>query len=317
MSPASFGVAPAFASLVAFANKYKQSVVQADGIAPGFRATRASVVQSFVPWSSPLEDYLDYPYTDAQGLVTTGMGNMIDSVAPGQKMGVNCGHGTSTPCGQSTPTAAARALPWNGDIAADWARLKAAWPKVQSTACKSITSARLSTAAVQALIASAMRANETAILAFMPNFASIPADGQLAAHSMSWAMGTGGLASYKSLISAVNAGDYATAAAQSHMRGVGIDMRNLGNQLLWLNAAAAKSLGANPDHLYYLDGLTQLAQGGLQAQARLASNAIQWGHGESRKATKVIADTVQAHPVASAAIAIGAIGVLIAILNSK
>src|SRR5271165_1380041 len=81
-------IASQFQDLVAFAQKYGQSVIQGTGIAPGFKATRASVVNSFVPWSGPLEGNLNYPYTDAHGLVTTGMGNLIDAMAPGQILNV-------------------------------------------------------------------------------------------------------------------------------------------------------------------------------------------------------------------------------------
>jgi GH24 family phage-related lysozyme (muramidase) len=247
-----------FAPLAVFAQKYGQTVSQGSGIAPGFQATRASVVDSFIPWSGPFEGpLLPYPYTDVDGWVTTGTGNMIDAGAPGQRKGVNCGKGTSTPCGQATPTAKARSMPWaGGSIDADWAAIKAAWPHTQSTACAGITHARLPQAYLVQLATDQMKANERDILRLVPNFAQIPADGQLALHSMCWAMGTGALATYKTLLSAVNSGDFATAAAQSHMHGDGIDMRNLANKLLFTNAAAIKAAGLPFDHLYYLSGLS-------------------------------------------------------------
>jgi GH24 family phage-related lysozyme (muramidase) len=247
-----------FAPLATFAQKYGQTVSQGFGIAPGFQATRASVVDSFIPWSGPFEGpLLPYAYTDVDGWVTTGTGNMIDAAAPGQKKGVNCGKGTSTPCGQATPTAKARSMPWvGGSIDADWAAIKAAWPHMQSTACAGITHARLPQAYLVQLVIDQMKANERDILRLVPGFAQIPADGQLALHSMCWAMGAGALATYKTLLTAVNSGDFATAAAQSHMQGDGIDMRNLANKLLFTNAAAIKAAGLPFDHLYYLSGLS-------------------------------------------------------------
>ena len=260
-----------FDSLIAFAHKYGQSVTQGSGIAPGFQATRASVVDSFVNWSKPLEGLETYPYTDAEGLVTTGMGNLLDALAPGQTMHENCGHGTTTPCGQASPTATARALAWSpNNIDADWTAIKAAWPGTQSTACAGITSSRLDPDAVQALIAKTMKSNEADLIKYLPGFAQAPADGQLAAHSMAWAMGSGFPAKFPAWTRAFNAGDYLTAAAQSHMQGVGIDMRNLANKLLLTNAAHA----ADPDHLYYLEGLTGLAMslpGGGPAVAVMAT----------------------------------------------
>ena len=233
-----------FASLVAFASKYGQKIVQASGIASGLQATRAAVVQSFVPWSTPFEGYLNGPYTDAKGLVTTGMGNLIDS-------------GSGSP----TPTAKARSLPWSpNNIDADWAILKRNWPAVQSVASMRLTTSRLSPQAITDLITETMRAEEPAILRLIPGFKDAPADAQMAVWSMVWAMGTGNLAKFGSFLQAFNSGDYVTAAAQSHMQGIGIDMRNLANKLLLLNAAAVKTLGADPATLYYLDGLTKLAR---------------------------------------------------------
>ncbi|HEY5241745.1 MAG TPA: hypothetical protein VIJ22_09780, partial [Polyangiaceae bacterium] len=243
--------------LVAFAHKFGQSVVQGSGVAPGFQATRAAVVNSFVGWSKPLEGLEPEPYTDAEGLVTTALGDLIDSLAPGQKMHDNCGHGTTTPCGQASPTAAARALPWSpNNIDADWAAIKAAWPGVQSTACRGITTSRLSADADQALVASRMTSNEADLIKGLTGYTRAPADAQLAAMSMAWALGAGFPTTFKNFTKAFNTGDYATAAAQSHMQGVGIDMRNLANKLLLTNASKP---GIDPDHLYYLEGLTGLA----------------------------------------------------------
>ena len=254
-----------FTPLAAFAQKYNQTVSQGSGIAPGFVATRASVVNSFIPWSGPFEGpLLPYAYTDVDGWVTTGTGNMIDAATPGQKKGVNCGKGTSTPCGQATPTAKARSMPWvGGSIDADWTAIKAAWPRTQSTACAGITHARLPQAYLVQLAMDQMKANERDILKMVPGFASLPADAQLALHSMMWAMGSGALATYKGLLAAVNSGDFLTAAAQSHMRGDGIDMRNLANKLLFTNAAAIKAAGLPFDHLYYLSLIPGTAGAGI------------------------------------------------------
>jgi len=86
-------------------------------------------------------------------------------------------------------------------------------------------------------------------------------------------MGSGKLAIFKSLLSAVNSGDFVTAAAQSHMQGDGIDMRNLANKLLFLNAAAVKAAGLSLDHLYYttpVGGLIGMAASPVALALRLA-----------------------------------------------
>lgn len=245
-----------FGDLLAFAQRTNQTVVQAVGLAPGFEATKASVVSSFVPWSEPFEGYTDFPYTDAHGLVTTGMGNLLDALAPGQVMGQNCGHGTNIPCGQATPTSFALSLPWEGgDINADWAAIKQAWPGVSSVACRDITSCRLPRAAVEKLVAEKLAENERALVANLPGYTTAPADAQLAAHSMSWAMGTGFASTWPKFREAFGKKDFVTAANESHMQGVGIDMRNMANKLLLINADTVTKKGLNPERLLYLDGL--------------------------------------------------------------
>jgi GH24 family phage-related lysozyme (muramidase) len=308
---ASFGADPpsSFAALVAFAKHYAQPITQASGIAPGFQATRASVAQSFVGWSVPLEGMTDYPYTDAEGLVTVGMGNLIDALAPGQKMHVNCGHGTTTPAGLSAPSAKARALPWTGgDIGTDWTRIKQAWPRVQSTACKEITSCRLDKATISNLILTQMKSNEAEIIKDIPSFPSEPADAQLGIHGMSWAMGPGQFAySWVAFKQALARGDYAAAAAQSGMRGVGIDIRNLAHKLLFLNAAQVHARGTDPDHLYYLDGLSAFGIAGptIAAAARAANVSYS---ASSAGLLSVITD----HPVISGSVALAFLAALVA-----
>lgn len=250
-----------FSSLVSFAQKNGQKPIQGKGVAPGFQATRASVVNSFIPWSSPFENYTTFPYTDAEGLVTVGLGNMIDAMVPGQIKHKNCGYGTRTPCGQATPTSKALSLPWQGgSIALDWQKLKAQWPGVQSNACERITSARLPKSAIDQIIHDQLVYNEKDILHLLPNFGAAPSDAQMAVHSMAWAMGTGNLATFKSFLDSLRAENYADAAAQSHMQGVGIDIRNLANRMMLLVAEAVKTLGGDPDDFHYTDGLSLLAQ---------------------------------------------------------
>jgi GH24 family phage-related lysozyme (muramidase) len=246
-----------FKSLIDFANRFGQRVTQASGYAPNLQATRASVVQSFVSWSTPFEGYLPGPYTDAKGLITVGMGNLIDSQPP-----------------SPTPTAKARSLPWSpNNIDADWTALRAAWPRIQSKASMALTTSRLSPQAITDLITQTMRGEEPAIIALIPHFRDMSADLQLGIWSMVWAEGTGNLAKFRTFLQAINSGDYVTAAAQSHMQGVGIGMRNLANKLLFLNAAAVKTLGADPETLYYLDGLTKLT-GSVESMARIQKEIV-------------------------------------------
>jgi hypothetical protein len=242
-----------FASLVGFAQKYSQSIIQAPGVADGFTATRASVVDSFVPWSAPFEGVLPFMYTDAKGLVTSGMGNLVD------------------------PKSLALGLPWKkadgslasqAEISAEWDRIKAAYPAIQSNGSGKIATLHLDKSEVAALVRAKLRLNDAYLAAHLPGFASAPADAQLAAHSMAWAMGPGFAASWTNFRGAFGGGDFKTAASESHMQGVGIDMRNLANKLLLLNASAVSALKLDPDHLYYVDGLALLDKSGALAVPR-------------------------------------------------
>lgn len=261
-----------FAPLLSWATSQPQPITQGKGVAPGFQATRSSVVNSYVDWTTPLEGFVPHMYIDRLGFVTTGMGNLIDS--PG----------------------AAGALPWkNADGSrSSQAQITAAWNAVDSTRSASkgqvqpsgpgaqgggsqghLTSIRITKADVQSLVASKMKQNEADMLKGLPNFAQAPADAQLAAHSQAWAMGSGfaipgNPKAFHSYITAFNAGDYKTAAAQAHMQGTGIDMRNMANKLLLTNAAQVVASKQNPDTLFYIDGLVQLF-GGTTPSAILAS----------------------------------------------
>lgn len=241
-----------FANLLTFATKYGQTITQGSGVAPGFQSTRTSVVNSFVDWSKAFEGYLPYMYTDAKGLVTTGMGNLIDPI--GMALGLPWKSGGS-PASQA-------------QIQAEWQKVKSAYPGVQSTGDAAITSLRLDKDGIVQLVTGKLKQNDAYISSNLPGFADAPADAQLAVHSMAWAMGPGFVKSWTQFRNAFINGDYAAAAAQSHMQGVGIDMRNLANKLLLTNADIVKKKGLNPDHLYYVDGLTDLAQGQILAFQR-------------------------------------------------
>lgn len=276
-----------FAPLLSWATSNHQPITQSSGVASGFQATRASVINSYVDWTTPLEGFVPHMYIDALGYVTTGMGNLID------------------------PMNAAMALPWkNTDGSrATPAQIQAAWMAVDSKRSDpkgqkqtsgpatqgggtqgNLTSIRITKDDVKALVADRLKSNEKIIVANLPHFADAPADAQLAVHSMGWAEGTGFTKTWPAFDAAFNKGDYAAAAAQSNMQGTGIAMRNMANKLLFTNAAQVVAAKKNPDHLYYLD-LPSLFTSGL-----IMSPAV------------IIAD-IKAHPLRT-----GIIGSIIAIV---
>jgi GH24 family phage-related lysozyme (muramidase) len=195
---------------------------------------RASVMAAFPGFTTGFEGRLAYMYTDALGLVTTATGNLID------------------------PVPAAMVLPWKhvdgsaastDEIQAEWQAVKAAWPGIQSAACRSITTLHLEQAAIDNLLVEKAHANEDTLRGAHPDFDNLPADAQLGLHSMAWAMGAA--FHFPQFTAGINNKDFATAAAQCHMQGTGIDARNAADVVLFNNAAAVQAAGGDPDVLYY------------------------------------------------------------------
>jgi hypothetical protein len=134
---------------------------------------RPAVAAAFTGFTAQFEGIVPEMYTDVLGLVTTGIGNLID------------------------PVAAALYLPWTrrsdgglasaAEVAAEWGAVKTgklAWYPRRAPRPLFLTSA-----AVSALVARRLNANEVFLAKRWPNWAQWPADAQLAAHSCAWAAG--------------------------------------------------------------------------------------------------------------------------------
>src|SRR6266480_95273 len=98
--------------------------------------THTSVRNGFLSFSQPLEGRVRWMYLDIKGLVTTGVGNLIDPVASALKLPfVHKGDGS--PANEA-------------EISAEWQRLKGnqALAQKRHTACEAITELRLTDAAI-------------------------------------------------------------------------------------------------------------------------------------------------------------------------
>jgi GH24 family phage-related lysozyme (muramidase) len=208
---------------------------------------RNSVRNNFIAFSAPFEGRLHYMYLDVKGLVTTGVGNLIDSVA------------------------AAQALPWqvgDGGPTATADQVKTEWEFVKSKqelkntpaerAFKPITTLRLSDPSVDALILAKLDANEASLkrTAEFATFDSWPADAQLALQSMAWGMGSGFAAEgrWPNFRAAVAAGNWTAAAANcdiSTTGNPGVVPRNAANRQLFANAQRVVDEGLDADVLLY------------------------------------------------------------------
>ena len=123
-----------------------------------------------------MEGYTTWMYCDVKGLVTTGVGNLIDTIAE------------------------ALALPWqhpDGRMATK-AEITAAWQSVKRRqdmkaggggAYAKLTPIRLSANAVEVLVKQRLMMNETILARRFPKWDTWPADAQMCLHSIAWAAG--------------------------------------------------------------------------------------------------------------------------------
>jgi Putative peptidoglycan binding domain len=207
-----------------------------------------SVLAAFHGFTVPLEGETPYMYTDVRGLVTTGIGNLID------------------------PIGTALNLPWkhaDGSLASQqevidaWNTVKQAWPGVQSAASQKLTNIRLDDNAIADLVAQRLKQNDAILRERYPNYPNWPADAQLGLNSMAWAMGPA--FNFPDFSLAVNKSppDFKSAADLSHMNETGnpgLIPRNQANRQLFLNAAEALARHDNPAKLWY-PGAVGLAVG--------------------------------------------------------
>lgn len=149
-------------------------------------------------FNEPLEGMVLWPYLDVLGLVTAGMGNLVD------------------------PLPAALRLPWQIDgrpatpeeITADWRALKSQQQlrKMHYKYAASVTRIRLTLEAVEELCARKLASNAIELQRRLPDFGLWPADAQIAALSMAWAMGPGFVRKFPSWAAAARLHKWADCA---------------------------------------------------------------------------------------------------------
>lgn len=199
-----------------------------------------SVSNAYVAFTTKFEGSVPFMYLDVKGLVTTGIGNLID------------------------PAAAAMALPWRRvsdgqlasrmEIAAEWMNVKARTDLKMhgGMAYRAVTKLRLDEAGIAMLVGGKVASNERELRRRFPDFEDWPADAQLATHSMAWACGPA--FHFPKLGAALLAGDFETAAAECTMNEAGnpgLIPRNVANRLLYKNAAYVVGAKLDPEQLYY------------------------------------------------------------------
>jgi GH24 family phage-related lysozyme (muramidase) len=194
-----------------------------------------SVQEEFIFFSAQFEGRLRVMYCDIKGLVTTGIGNLIDLALPWLDFLTN------QPASQ-------------GDVIAEWTAVKALggnhplqfWP----TRAKLV----LNGTDVDKLVLNRLEEFE-AQLKSRPCFAAFdvwPADAQLGLLSMAWAAGAE--FNFPLFEAACESGNFLMAAIQCAMDTTGnpgLVPRNTANRTLFSNAAKVKQLGLPISTLQY------------------------------------------------------------------
>jgi GH24 family phage-related lysozyme (muramidase) len=202
-----------------------------------------SVKNVFSSFTNTFEGRVHWMYVDVKGLVTTGVGNLIDPVSLAVVLPFQ--------------HAATGAGATQAEITAAWTDLKnnnVMLGKAGYQACASRNDLRLSDPAIDNLVSSKLASNEATFLRSFPNFESWPADAQLAGMSMCWALGPAFASQWPQLSAALNAQNWTAAAANCNISTAGnpgVAPRNTADVALFNNAAAVVRNGADPSMVYY------------------------------------------------------------------
>jgi GH24 family phage-related lysozyme (muramidase) len=195
---------------------------------------RNSVRDSFKSFNVTFEADIKFMYLDIKGLVTVGVGNLIDPIYAAlalpfrykNKPGLNGGQRAS-----------------QADIEAEWRLLKGK-PELAARghrACEPLTKLELDEPAMNTLIAQRLQQNESFLKMVFSDFDQWPADAQMGLLSMAWAMGPGFTTHWPSFTAACKKTDFAAAAENSRINEAGnpgVIPRNVANKQLFRNAAA-------------------------------------------------------------------------------
>lgn len=204
---------------------------------------RKAVINEFFAFNVPFEGFCDFLYLDVKGLVTTGVGNLVD------------------------PMSSAINLPWRkgvGGPLATVAEIQAEWTAVkrrQDLAPKGgmifrdITKLRLRKSDVETLVRRKLLENETLIRARFGQHGwnDWPANAQLVVHSMSWAAGANVFARFPKFCAHASRRDFDAMATECRVSpDIGtITKRNDMSERLLRSAAWMVREGLDIEQIYY------------------------------------------------------------------
>lgn len=212
--------------------------------------------EQYHAFSAPLEGRVPTMYCDCLGLITTGVGNLINTLPQ------------------------ALALPWlladgtkadQSDVSRDWHLLhdnaqhyaKFAW-KVYTKELR----CRLPDAAIDALVQRTMAANEAIFRTRWPAYDTFPADAQLAMMSMAWSVGGAFYQKFGNLAACIDRQDWEGCVASCKIReegNPGVVPRNAKNRFCFHNAALVRADNAPSETLWWPNVAPAVDQAAAQA----------------------------------------------------
>lgn len=209
---------------------------------------RDSVRAAFLDFTSPLEGVVSFFYQDLKGLVSIGIGDLVDPIR--LAMGLPMVRMDGTPATQN-------------EIAAEWLRIKqlpngaiGGWK-----AAARVATLRLTDEGVRNLVIGKLNENDRAMSATFPAWEEWPADSQLGTLSMCWACGSGFPATWPKFTAALRAQDWSAAARECFMpeeaKYSGLRPRNRADAMLFRNAATVAAGEMDPDVLHWPTDLSE------------------------------------------------------------
>jgi hypothetical protein len=208
------------------------------------------VVANWRSFNEPLEGLVPFMYQDVKGLITIGMGNLIDpiSTALGLPFRKRRLPGVANPGGLAT----------RQEIEAEWnlIKRKPELARLGHRACNPLCKLELDGPAIDNLIRTKLQAHDLYMKRHVPSFRDCetwPADAQMGLLSMAWAMGPAFASPphWPSFRAACQIPDFDAAAENCRMTEAGnpgVVPRNRANKTLFSNAAAV--LAGEADGFY-------------------------------------------------------------------
>lgn len=199
---------------------------------------KSAVQAAWHSFSTPLEGRCLFMYADAKGLVTTGVGNLIDPVQ----------YALQLPWKRPDGSPATR-----DEVVAAYAAVKARddWKLRGGGVYAQLTTLRLTDEDVDALVARKLAQNEVHLRGRFVEYDDWCADAQLFVHSMAWACGAGFRFPVLETYLRTKQWEDAIGECTIHPEMGTIVERNRRNRQLLKNAARVQAFGLNPEQLYW------------------------------------------------------------------